>query len=109
LSELTGKDVLKSALGSLNTALRQFGEYNYYDKGASEVMDLGPIGQQLIELGPVDAAWVVDKILRDRHGDPLASSLIVCMQDWGTGNQESSDPNFDVFYEHLSQEAKDLY
>jgi len=43
---ITAEEILKE----LSEALRQFGEYNYLDKGAEEVMDVSGIVTRLKEL-----------------------------------------------------------
>mgnify|MGYP003642605115 FL=1 len=69
INELTLEIVRKTQEG-----IRMFGDYNYHDKGAREVMDINEITTKLIELGDFEVAAKVlldvEEILIKNSIDP---------------------------------------
>ncbi len=69
INELTLEIVRKTQEG-----IRMFGDYNYHDKGAREVMDINGITTKLIELGDFEVAAKVlldvEEILIKNSIDP---------------------------------------
>ncbi len=66
---------------AIKDGLKKFGEYNYYDKGPSEVMFMEKWTKQLRALGAEEAAKVLLVVLQYEHGEPFARHIVV---DWDT-------------------------
>lgn len=66
----------KEIISKLEEALRQFGEYSYYDKGPHEVMDTEAIAIELMSMPAKTAGEVLAGVGEHQHGEELARSLL---------------------------------
>lgn len=60
----------------INVALRQFGEYTYYDKGAEEVFDVDALVAELRPLSGDEIGQILADVLTYEHGKPVVSSVL---------------------------------
>ncbi len=79
--------LLTEMQAALKVALRQFGEYQFDDKGPWEVIELEPYAKKLRTLSAYDAADVIRRISQfTKHGAHrgvrLASALLEELQEW---------------------------
>ncbi len=72
----------ETAFNDLVQAKRQFGEYSYHDKGASEVMDLDPLLEILRKMSPKEAGNALTELEQMDDTSVLVGDLIVSMDDW---------------------------
>lgn len=79
---------------AIDDALRQFGEYSYHDKGASEVMDIPYFSKCLIAINDADKIIKVLTEVQDSHRDPepFLTDVIFDMQNWDS-------PEADKFFD----------
>lgn len=63
-------------IDDINKALRQFGEYTYYDKGADEVFDVDALVAELRPLSGDEIGQILADVLTYEHGRPLVSSVL---------------------------------
>jgi len=82
---MTKEEWLVQTIDSLNFAIKNFGEYTFFDKGPREVMDVWAISKYLSTLSPEDAGVYLenlyhsnprDEIVNDGHCKALANDLI---------------------------------
>lgn len=82
---MTKEEWLAQTIDSLKSAIKNFGEYHFFDKGAEEVMDVRSISEYLSTLSPEDAGGYLEslyhsnprgEILNNRHCKTLANSLL---------------------------------
>jgi hypothetical protein len=80
---ITAKDIQTK----LNTAIKQFGEYTYYDKGASEIIDVEFIANQLYVIeDTIKIVSILKKLDEKDTNGPLISELIgMLMENYETG------------------------
>ncbi len=74
----------KKYVADIKKALKRFGEYNYYDKGASEVMDMRQIGNELGQLTVADVAETL-KLVKDgftEHYEPFVRACVSNLDSW---------------------------
>lgn len=60
---------------ALGDGLRQFGEYSFFDKGPSEVMDLGPLRKALRAMEPAEAANALHELLKSADAFPVKRAI----------------------------------
>lgn len=70
------------AFQDLQAAKKQFGEYSYHDKGASEVMDLRPIIDTLRELPINEVISELTALNQMEDTSILVMEIIMELQDW---------------------------
>jgi hypothetical protein len=82
---MTKEEWLSRTIDSLKFAIKNFGEYTFFDKGPREVMDVRAISKYLSTLSPEDAGGYLerlyhsnprDEIVNDGHCKTLANDLI---------------------------------
>jgi hypothetical protein len=80
MKTITSAQVLKD----LDSALKEFGRYSFYDKGAHEVMDLRPITRFLKHLTVAEVITFLEALRGTDEQEPrwtLASNLIGAIDD----------------------------
>jgi hypothetical protein len=77
---MTNQERAKKYKEDIRKAIKQFGEYNFYDKNCHEVMDL-PI-HELQELTVDDVAETLLLVSKNKAGMKFVSDVIVSMDDW---------------------------
>ena len=86
-------------LHDLKEALRQFGTYQFGDKGPSEVMDLYRLEQELRKCSPsMAAAVLVNVATSHKHGGrglQVAEALACALDDW---DDLFKEPGIDNIY-----------
>lgn len=76
-------DITNECLSKLKIALKKFGDYNFFDKGPSEVMDIRYLAKRFRELNVNDAIETFKGILKEpEYGERLASSIFCELEDW---------------------------
>lgn len=82
---MTKEEWLVHTIDSLKSAIKDFGEYNFFDKGPREVMDVRAISEYLSTLSPEDAGGYLeslyhsnprDEIVNNGHCKTLANNLL---------------------------------
>jgi hypothetical protein len=68
-------------LKDLDVALKQFGTYNYYDKGVDEVFDASQAVAHVKTLTAKDAVEFLKNLSKHEHGEHLASHIVSCCDD----------------------------
>lgn len=63
-------------IAEVKKALKRFGEYSYYDKGASEVLDLNSLLAEARKLTPGDVGRALLLLIDYEHGEPLARGIV---------------------------------
>jgi len=75
---MTSKEIIKK----MNQAIKQFGEYSFQDKGASEVMDLESIANALkLETTENTKSILEDIYHHSENGKQLAGELVNSIDD----------------------------
>lgn len=65
------------AIKEMKSALKQFGEYEFQDKGPEEVMDVETLSVKMIRLSPKSVENVLVKLSKySVHGEQLVMSLL---------------------------------
>jgi hypothetical protein len=77
----TASAYTKKLLKEMRFALREFGRYNYYDKGPSEVMDIARIAGELKAMTASDARKVLVALRATDAGEVLAECLESAVDD----------------------------
>ncbi len=79
-------DLVKRCLDELGIALKQFGTYQFSDKGPNEVMDVYSLVKEFRALDPETAGLTICRLAKSKkyEGRPVcvASEILVEMQDW---------------------------
>ena len=70
----------------IQTALKQFGSYSYFDKGPEEVMDLDAIVEAAKDTPAKELSDVLYDVrkfhhLSDKAGEVFVTSFLACIQD----------------------------
>lgn len=68
-------------IDDINKALRQFGEYTYYDKGAEEVFDVDALVSELRPLTGDEIGQILADVLTYEHGRPVVSSVLSALDN----------------------------
>ena len=71
----------KSIILDIKSALKQFGEYSYYDKGPSEVMDMDSYYREFKSMTPGDTEKILLEVLKNKHGELFVSDVLGNLQD----------------------------
>ena len=83
---------------SLEVALKQFGTYNYYDKGVDEIFNAHPIEEYLKTLSGKDAGKLMKEVAKHEHGQHLIDHLAEGLEDqpdaWFDAMLTESGANF---------------
>jgi len=78
------KDYVVKYTKEIKEALKLFGEYNYYDKGAHESMEIP--SEELLEMEPEFIASILVELLKFEHGEPFVEACIFSLDhmddDW---------------------------
>ena len=75
--------IVEAMTQDIDEAFRQFGEYPYFDKGPSEVMDVDKWVDRLRELTAQEAGEILLELVDVADaGEMLASDILMEMQDW---------------------------
>lgn len=78
-------------IAAIKQALKDYGEYTYYDKGPDEVIGMRPWMQRLFALPIPEVVTALEEVLAWEHGEPFVRDIVV---DWDT--QESFDALLDA-------------
>lgn len=73
--------ILSEIIKDINYGLKMFGEYNYYDKGASASMDCGRWKHLLSKMPADEVAEILIEVLKFEHGRPFVSDVVVRFDD----------------------------
>ena len=79
---------------AIKAALKQFGEYNYYDKGPDEVMETEELLSKMEALSDEDLAKVCCDLIEYEHG-----------QEWIDHSVEDFDFDFDYVKQYIKDEG----
>lgn len=83
---------------ALKIALKKFGEYNFFDKGPQEVMNIDELAARFRTVSPDHAVDTFKDILKDKeYGKRLTSAILLELQDW----DELWDKHGDFLGEYL--------
>lgn len=85
--------ICNQIIADINYALRMFGEYHYYDKGASEVMDCRKWKHILSKMPANDVADILIDVLKNEHGQPFVCDVVVRFDD-------SDEQYWDILMSH---------
>lgn len=70
-----------SVLADLDKALKQFGTYNYYDKGVDEVFNASQAVDHVRKLDSKKAVEFLVNLSKHEHGSHLVSHIVMCLDD----------------------------
>ena len=78
---MSAEELKEKIKGQLHSAIKQFGEYSFFDKGPDEVMLIGPIIWDLEQLPLDQISKVLSGILDDEkeYGKYLVATLITSL------------------------------
>lgn len=94
-TKITAKECIKL----INQALKQFGEYSYGDKGASEVMDIDDIASRLQTMTAKEIIAVLTEVeQKHKNPDPFISDVLYALQSWDSKEAE------ELFNSQIAQE-----
>ena len=65
--------VAQAYINEIKAALKKFGEYSYYDKGASEVMLID--AKPFLSLPQIERVIVAKELMAYKHGEPFCMEL----------------------------------
>ena len=75
---ITSKQIIKL----LDEALKQFGTYQFYDKGPDEVMNTDPITDELRKLTADKAGKILNEVKKNaKEGGESLVEYLVCIMD----------------------------
>lgn len=75
--------IVEAMTEDIAEAFKMFGEYPYFDKGPSEVMDVEKWVERLRSLPVSEAGEILIELAdTDDAGELLASDILMEMQDW---------------------------
>jgi flavoprotein len=76
---LTALEIMKE----IDQSLEMFGEYTYLDKGASEVMDIERIAEELKKMSVGEILLTLNEVENNhRCPGPFLSSVMLTLQEW---------------------------
>jgi len=88
----------KECIAAVRAAIKQFGEYNYFDKGPQEVMDIPAFAKKTSDMTAVQIADVFAAIRQRKYGEEFVRTMLVELQEY---------PAMDALYEDAR--LADLY
>ena len=71
----------QECLKRIKTAIKQFGEYSYYDKGPTEVMDMGEIDLQMKDMNSKQIGDLLMCMRKKKYGEEFVREVLCCLQD----------------------------
>jgi hypothetical protein len=76
---MTPKEIRKD----IRSAVKQFGEYNFFDKGLYESMDTDKYKSALVAMGAVAAADTLEAVIKldKKYGPTFVMGMLCCMDD----------------------------
>lgn len=72
----------KEIRGVVSNAMKQFGEYTYYDKGPDEVIDIEELLDVIKKYSIEDQVLALKEVERQEWGESLLSSLFIEDGEW---------------------------
>jgi len=75
---ITAKECIKR----IDEALKEFGRYSYYDKGADEVMDIPDVVLELKGMTKDEILSVLTEVSKYEHAKPFLCAVIGSLDDW---------------------------
>ena|SRR5665213_1066083 len=90
---MTNKERAKKYKEDIRKAIKQFGEYSFYDTNCREVMTL-PI-DELYELSVDDVAETLLLLIKNKAGKKFVSDVLIGMQDWTKNSHSKFDELLD--------------
>ena len=74
---ITAKECIKR----IDEALKEFGRYSYYDKGADEVMDISDVVLELKGMTKDEILSVLTEVSKYEHARPFLSAVMGSLED----------------------------
>lgn len=68
-------------INRVNDTVRNFGEYELYDKGVFEVAEIDDLIDKLILLSPNEASKILKDLEKYKYGTEVISSILIRIQD----------------------------
>lgn len=75
---LTAQDLIDD----IETGMREFGRYHYYDKGPVEVCDIVSLTSKLRDMHPNEVADILIAVMPHEHGAKYVSEVLLILDDW---------------------------
>ena len=75
---ITAKECIKR----IDEALKEFGRYSYYDKGADEVMDIPDVVLELKGMTKDEILSVLTEVSKHERANPFLCAVIGSLDDW---------------------------
>ena len=72
----------KDYIRDIKSALKEFGRYSYFDKGAEEVMDLSPVVNTLKMMTAEQIVLVLTEVSKFKDAEPFLRAVFYRLQDW---------------------------
>ena len=97
-------------IAEIKKALKEFGEHNYYDKGADEVMVVNP--KPFLALKQSERLQVVKELMAYKHGQPfceeLASSFDFARENKNPLSEDDANELMDIIEPQKEMQPVDL-
>ena len=77
-AKVTAKECIKL----IDAALKEFGRYTYFDKGAYEVMDIDAISNRLKTMTKDEILAVLTEVAINDRAGPFLSAIIQSLDGW---------------------------
>jgi len=78
MEEITAKEIMEK----IDKALKQFGEYNYFDKSANEIMDISEIYSRLKDLPAEKIISILEDVNKNHNAPgPFLEAITLSFQD----------------------------
>jgi len=87
-------EVSKKLIKELHRSIKQFGEYNFYDKGVDEIMDVSPYDDLIRDLPFEEFMDVVCDLMEDKYAKEFATNYC-----------EDTDYDFDEMKDFVIKEG----
>jgi len=71
----------KECQEKIEEALKKFGEYNYYDKGAEEVISMDVVAEKMKDMSTQQVIDLLLDVLKYKHGEEFVRCCIYRIDD----------------------------
>lgn len=79
---MTNEQLARKIIYDISEAIKEFGEYTYYDKGANEVMSVTTFVDDFRDMSIIEVRDVLAQIMTYKHGKPFVSDAIQRLSEY---------------------------
>lgn len=87
-------NLAKEYVRDIKAALKQFGRYSYFDKGAEEVMEISTAVNTLKMMTAEQIVLVLTEVAKFKDAEPFLRAVFYRLQDWE--NKAEADALFET-------------